>query len=245
MSPELDVDGIVRSWLDAGPMALPDHVQDAVLDQLPATPQRRARRPAWRLHTMITPFRLAATAAVIGIFAATVNIAPMATGPGTPEQADPSPVASSAPVAPAALVTGTITKVGEDFVESSDVAFGIRQRGRDYTGQVTMSDPRLSGDVIATDHADRFCDGVCDEDTFRADLLWGTIEIANDDGTWIGTSVNTTDISANGAGVTYYELSGTGAYEGQSAVLFETEEFPGPIFNLSGVIFPGELPPDR
>ena len=50
MSTDRDVTRIVRSWLEEGVTALPDRVLDAVLDQLPATPQRRARWPAWRLR---------------------------------------------------------------------------------------------------------------------------------------------------------------------------------------------------
>ena len=42
MSTDRDVTRIVRSWLEEGVTALPDRVLDDVLDQLPATPQRRA-----------------------------------------------------------------------------------------------------------------------------------------------------------------------------------------------------------
>ena len=249
MSTDRDVTGIVRSWLEEGVTALPDRVLDAVLDQLPATPQRRARWPAWRLNTMTTPLRLAAAAAAIGVLAAAVGIVPRTSGPGALDQAaSPSPAASPSAVSPGVLVTGTFAKVlpgDDDFSESNAADFGLQERGRGYMGETMTSDPRLSGTVTASDNADRFCDGVCSPDTLQADLLWGTFEIANADGTWVGTSVGTTDMAADGAGVTYYELSGTGAYDGMSAVLFETEEFPGPIFNLSGVMFPGELPPER
>ncbi len=37
MSTERDVNRIVRSWMDEGVTALPEHVLDAVLDQVPAT----------------------------------------------------------------------------------------------------------------------------------------------------------------------------------------------------------------
>ena len=60
-----------------------------------------------------------------------------------------------------------------------------------------MDDARLSGDVTGTDNADRYCAGVCGPDTFRADILWGTIEITNDGGTWVGTNVGTTDKTAH------------------------------------------------
>ena len=41
MNPERDTTRIVRSWLENGVTDLPDRVLDTVLDQLPATPQRR------------------------------------------------------------------------------------------------------------------------------------------------------------------------------------------------------------
>ena len=42
MSTDRDTTRIVRSWLEEGATALPDRVLDAVLDQVPATSQRRA-----------------------------------------------------------------------------------------------------------------------------------------------------------------------------------------------------------
>ena len=54
MSTDRDVTRIVRSWLEEGATALPDRVLDAVLDQLPATPQRRAWWPARRFREMNT-----------------------------------------------------------------------------------------------------------------------------------------------------------------------------------------------
>ena len=59
MSTDRDVTRIVRSWLEVGVTALPDRVLDNVLDQLPATPQRRAPWPAWRLTRMNMPARIA------------------------------------------------------------------------------------------------------------------------------------------------------------------------------------------
>jgi hypothetical protein len=178
--------------------------------------------------------------AVMAVFA----MGMLATLPVGVAAQSPSSAASS-PVSPGVLVTGTVVTEATDFTEEdTDVENGRRQRGRIARGHADMSDPRLSGFVTASDNADRFCDGVCGPDTFRADILWGTLEIVNDGGTWVGRSVGTSDMSAEGRGVTYYELVGTGAYEGLSAVLFETEPKVGPkIWN--GVIFPGGLPPDR
>ena len=48
MSTDRDTTRIVRSWLEEGVTALPDRVLDTVLDQVPATPQRRSWWPARR-----------------------------------------------------------------------------------------------------------------------------------------------------------------------------------------------------
>ena len=115
MSTDRDVTGIVRAWLEEGVTALPDRVLDSVMEQLPATHQRRARHPAWRLNTMT--FRLAAIAASISILAVLVGIVPRALGPGgTNSTASPSPVTT--PILPPTacppgtpLSSGTIATV--------------------------------------------------------------------------------------------------------------------------------------
>ena len=70
MSTERDVTRIVRSWLEEGVTALPDRVLDAVLDQVPATHQRRAWWPARRLREMNTPLRIAVAAVAVVAVAA-------------------------------------------------------------------------------------------------------------------------------------------------------------------------------
>jgi hypothetical protein len=68
MSSDRDTTRIVRSWLDESVTQLPDRVLDAVLDQVPATPQRRAWWPARRLPVMNNFARIAiAAVAVIAV----------------------------------------------------------------------------------------------------------------------------------------------------------------------------------
>jgi hypothetical protein len=69
MSTDRDVERIVRSWMDEGVTALPDRVLDLVLDQIPATPQRRAGWLARRLPPMNNMFRLGIAAAVVVVAA--------------------------------------------------------------------------------------------------------------------------------------------------------------------------------
>jgi len=136
----------------------------------------------------------------------------------------------------AALVSGTFVGSDNDFEssETNDAERTVRQRNRVNTGRSEMNDERLSGDVTLRDNGDFFLSD-------WEDILWGTISIVNDEGTWDGRLVGTSDES--GIGSKYYELVGSGAYEGLSAVLFETETSDGN--HWGGVIFPGELPPDR
>ena len=51
MTTEHETLHIIGSWLEDGRTRLPDHVLDAVLDQLPATPQRR---PGWSARRIPT-----------------------------------------------------------------------------------------------------------------------------------------------------------------------------------------------
>jgi hypothetical protein len=64
-----EIERIVRSWLTEGTTRLPDRVLDAVLDEVPSTPQRRAWWPAWRFDTMSNAMRIAIAAAAVLVVA--------------------------------------------------------------------------------------------------------------------------------------------------------------------------------
>jgi hypothetical protein len=93
VSTERDVTRIVRSWLDEGVTQLPDRVLDAVLDQLPATPQRRADWLARRFPRMNTFVRIAAAAAAV-ILVAIVGIKLLPLGGVGGPGVSPTPTAS-------------------------------------------------------------------------------------------------------------------------------------------------------
>lgn len=115
MSTDRDVTRIVRSWLDRGVTSLPDRVLDAVLHQLPATPQRRPWWPARRFKEMSNPLRIAAgAAAVVAIAVAGINLLPKqgVGGPGASLTSGASPTANPSPVvsaSPVALKDGALT----------------------------------------------------------------------------------------------------------------------------------------
>ena len=108
MSTDREVTRIVRSWLEEGVTALPDRVLDAVLDQLPATPQRWSWWPARRLPQMNTRLRIAAAvAAVVVVALIAINFAPKSASVGGPPAAAPPTAKPSPTPSPIALYVGT------------------------------------------------------------------------------------------------------------------------------------------
>jgi hypothetical protein len=105
---EPDATRIVRLWLEEGVTALPDHVLDAVLDQLPATSQRR---PAWlarrspNMNKSVT-IGLAAAAVVVAAFLGyRFLIEPSIGGPPPAPSQTPEPTPSASSTTPT-LVSG-------------------------------------------------------------------------------------------------------------------------------------------
>jgi len=95
VSAERDETRIVRSWLEEGVTVLPDRVLDAVLDRLPATPQRRARWPARRLLVLNNKMVRIGMASAAVILAAVVGIAYVAPNLGGPiVEPTPNPTAT-------------------------------------------------------------------------------------------------------------------------------------------------------
>jgi hypothetical protein len=96
VSTDRDTTRIVRSWLDEGVTQLPDRVLDAVLDQVPATPQRRALWwPARRFPFMNSAMlRYGAVAAAV-VVAALIGLQLLPGGNfGSGPEATPTPTPS-------------------------------------------------------------------------------------------------------------------------------------------------------
>jgi hypothetical protein len=98
MSTDRDTARIVRSWLEEGVTALPDRVLDTVLDQVPATPQRRSWWSPRRFADMNTYAKYAlAAAAVVVVAIIGYNLLPGTGGVGHPTVTpSPNPAASQA-----------------------------------------------------------------------------------------------------------------------------------------------------
>jgi hypothetical protein len=115
MSTDRDVNRIVRSWLEEGVSALPDRVLDTVLDQLPATPQRRAWWPVRRFGEMnsFTKFAVAAAAVALVAFVGLRLLPGQGTIGSVPSpSASPASSPSTAPPSPTQSAAATSTASG-------------------------------------------------------------------------------------------------------------------------------------
>ena len=125
MSADRDADRIVRSWLEEGVTTLPDRVLDAVLDEIPATPQRRVTWwPARRLFDMNKALAYGVAAAAI-VIVAILGISALApNGLNVGDQA-PSPTATPTPTRPPTAPTGGLDPGTYRVAEFTRRAFTI------------------------------------------------------------------------------------------------------------------------
>jgi len=156
-----------------------------------------------------------------------------------------TPVADT--VVPTTLAATDTAAQGEDAAVSVTghlVSFYWHGPGA-TDGRIEMSDERLSGDVTFIISVDAW-----GETGTESALHWGTMVIENDGGTWEGTHFAADHHSRPWVhGQLVMLLVGSGDYEGLSAILYETViSSPGDAFaeeSVDGMIFPGDLPPDR
>ncbi len=126
MSTDREMTRFVRSWLEDGVTSLPDRVLDAVLDQLPATPQRRPLWTAWRFahvsRSLQAALGAAALVVVVGIIGlnlfGTAGSGGQPTPTGTPiptAMSIATPMAPPSGTAPRPLAPGSY--VAADFFQ--------------------------------------------------------------------------------------------------------------------------------
>ena len=151
MSTDRETTRIVRSWLEEGVTALPDRVLDTVLDQVPATPQRRPWWPTWRSNRMNTYTKLLAGAAAALVVAVVgYQFLPRGGGPGGHSTIAPSP-------SPALLARGTFTaQVGGGYTVDLNAAGG----GSSVTGSIVVVSRDTNGRYTANLECTRTIDGL-------------------------------------------------------------------------------------
>lgn len=161
MSTDRDFDLIATTWLAAGPDELPDRVVEAVVEEIHATRQRRARRAPWRFPTMGITARASALL-VLGALTALVGLAVLG-GIGGPGPTPPTPSTSLPAVIPSAdpspsaasLATQVLSQKFTSTLNGFSVAYPAgwtAKSGTDAwrTGTLLIwGDPAL--DVISTD----------------------------------------------------------------------------------------------
>ena len=237
---------------------------DATARRPTSTPAEIGRPPTvtGRTRSMFSPVKaITAGALVFAIGGAFLVAQPFGQQGGVPG------AASDEGMTPA-LVTGSLVS---DLNTGSFYNKGTRDRIKRYeltgeTARAEMSDPRLNGSVTvdwtqdqhwAAEYPDlEGLDAYFVREPGIAVIKWGTLRIENDTGAWEGTLLETFDVTADvlpsgGLNVGVVELVGAGAYDGLSAVLFmrdsnaEGADWTDYTVSWNGIIFPGNLPPDR
>ena len=159
MTTNKEMERIVRSWLEPGLTTLTDDVLDPVLDQLPATPQRRPWWPARRIAHMSAFAKFAmAAAAVVVVAIVGYNLL----GPSGASQVGGVPSPSAAPAsspAPLAPTTGAAIDAGRYRWTSPavDVSFVLtngwtgREDGLIVRNEGTPTDMSFRSNLPGTD----------------------------------------------------------------------------------------------
>ena len=254
MTTDRDLDQKVRTWLDEPPPGPPDRdaVYARVVDRLPETHQRRhwwpfqwnpfgARatrsaaangpHPQGRSRIMFTPVRAFAAVAVLALGGSLALIA----GPLGPSQ---EPVVPGAELGAeeVARVTGTATYLSDTAackITFSDTFMEKRGCGTEY--ELTMDDPRLSGLSPAV------IERVDPKGFYTvAGTVAGSMEMQHADGAWAG-AYQGIDLPDTGGIHLFAVLTGSGDYEGLSAVLVYHSTGDGSTFDVEGMILPSQM----
>ncbi len=246
MSRNEDIEERLADWLEEGPIGAPDPPIGAALAHARAHPRRRWSAVGhWRTFmsgtnmTQVKPkapqagwlYAAAAVLVIVVVVAGGYGILQASNpGSGVGGAASPVPTATASTEATAASFTGSETCTETDNGTTATVNGVVQIRGQQVECTAMNTDPRLTGNGIATMNWDEYPDGTS--------LAWGTRFIANDGGVWRSVwSVKTTA----GAGVMEFEavLVGEGGYEGLVAPTFVRVSAVGPS-TVRGTIMAAE-----
>jgi hypothetical protein len=135
-------------------------------------------------------------------------------------------------------VSGTLTYAGSFEASTLTVEEGrYLERGMGTYDTIEMDDARLSGTLWNIWNIDLIGDRQYGSD---AKVGTGTVELVNDDGSWVGTMRGYVSMDP-ATSHWYLELTGTGAHDGYSALLYAMRPESG-VWDIEGFVFPGVLP---
>ena len=135
-------------------------------------------------------------------------------------------------------VSGTLRLVNEFQGSTLTVEEGRKLvRGGGNRETIEMDDPRLSGDLWTVLNRDFIGDRQYGGD---GAVGTGAVELVNEDGSWVGTMRGYVSMDPR-THHWHYELTGTGAHDGFSALLYARRPETG-VWDVEGFVFPGALP---
>lgn len=253
MTTEPETTRIVRSWLHEDEHESADRVLAQVLAELDTTPQRRSWWPAWRMPYMNTYAKLAiATVAVVIVVAAAFYLLPGrdAGAVGSPTSTAASPRVVQSPFA-LASVPGAFkacVPMNSELRRGTDEQVVVphpdgdmtvaRRRGFTWAGEIQATDDRFSGTHYYSFDADEYTlpSGQPGPEAFAEGH-----RIENDQGAWQGWAVGGGMTKDDGMSSPVY-LTGEGAYQGLTAILF-LDEAPGCFYSFQGLVAEFPEPP--
>ena len=146
-------------------------------------------------------------------------------------------------------VTGSVEVGGSTDYGIVDVTWdderGVEERrGGYWDDPIEMDEPRLSGQLRSMLNMDTYGGPVLGGD---GSVVSASTELVNDDGTWTGTLrgyayPHSSDGFPQRDMIWHIELTGTGAYEGLSALLYAHGPISRQVLEVEGFVFPGVLP---
>lgn len=232
MTIERDLRPLLTDWMREEAI-LPDDLSE-VIDQLSQTPQRRHRWsftiPAltWRNNDMFN-----ATRAVIAVLVLALGSGLMMATVSDDDAERSLQQTQARSVDEMARFTYT-SVLSADYPGGSEVDtdYGSAFRGGRVEHLVDASDDRVDGSAISTYDRNYY---ESDQLSYPIAVITGTQVLTNDDGTWEGT-FQVLDFPGTRDEHTMVVLTGTGAYEGLTAVFYGLDG------TNEGVILPGSLP---
>jgi hypothetical protein len=242
-----------RWWPLAGLARRPEAptVSDTIGYQAHLIPATNGHTPtvSGRTHLMFSPVKAITAAALMLALGGVMLVAQ----PFQRERLVPG--AETGPAA--AFVTGTITGHPTGIAERMTPPAGVGKRFHvtGETATIETSDARMTGEVTSEATLDGIPVAEIPPPYLGAELSWATVSIQTDDGRWEGRRTCVPTLATNGVeDPCFYQLQGRDAYEGLSAVLAVGKRLAGDpasaeaqdeTHQIDGLIFEGNLPPDR